>query len=359
MIVFFILSTIVIWGMFAATGLWLLVCFPALGRFSPTGLFPILGTVIVLAGLTLTRTHYNTFTSLLYYMSYILFGLAFIAFCVTVGCTLVLLLFKLLQVSVRPLLGPASVGIICILSGLALWGGFTAPKVKHIPLPLADFPPLKIALIADAHLGMGVPYARWDKALSRLEEEKPDLILVLGDVFEYGPDADKYASRLAAFQTPLGTYGVMGNHEYYNGYQKSIDFFQKANIRLLQNEIIPLTNGLQIAGVKDIKTARVTKQDFASLLNQARPKQPLILLSHTPLYAEEAADNGVNLMLSGHTHNGQIWPFKYLVKLQFPHVYGLFDVNGMAFYITSGMFYWGIPLRLFSPAELPILEINL
>ena len=87
-------------------------------------------------------------------------------------------------------------------------------------------------------------------------------------------------------------------------------------------------------------------------------EKPLIVLSHTPAYAEEIAAQGADLMFSGHTHRGQIWPFIYLVQLQFPRSYGLFDVDGMKFYITSGMFYWGIPLRFLAPSEIPIIEVN-
>ena len=94
------------------------------------------------------------------------------------------------------------------------------------------------------------------------------------------------------------------------------------------------------------------------LLARAEASRPLIYLSHTPLYAEEAAAAGADLMFSGHTQNGQIFPFNYLVRLQFPRVYGLFDVQGMKFYITSGIFYWGIPLRFLAPAEIPIIEVN-
>lgn len=358
MIVFFILSTIVIWGMFAATGVWLLTFFPALGRFSPAGWGPVLCTVFVLAGLTLTRTHYNLFTSVLYYAAHILFGMAFIAFCVTAAGTILLLLLKTLHVSARSYLGIISVGVTAVLFFCALWGGFSAPQLKRLTLSSSQLPPLKIAVVSDAHLGMGVSYPRWDEALSRLEKEQPDILLVLGDVFEYGPHADKYAARLASFKTPLGTYGVLGNHEYYNRFQQALDFYHKAGITLLQNKTVSLPNGLQIAGIKDIRTAGVSPQDVRDLLSAADKQNPLIFLSHTPLYAEEAAAAGANLMLSGHTHNGQIWPFNYLVRWQFPRVYGLFDINGMPFYITSGMFYWGIPLRLFSPAELPIIEVN-
>ncbi len=356
---FFIVSTFVIWGVFTTTGLWLKIFFPVLSHGNIVGWLPVLCTALVLAGITLTRTHYNLFTSVLYYVSYILFGLAFIAFCVSAGFAVLFLVLKLFHISARAYLGNISLIVMGLLFMGALWGGFSAPNLKRIPIQNPALPALKIALISDSHLGLGVSYARWDRALTRLEAQRPDVVLVLGDVFEYGPDAEKYAKRLAAFKTPLGTYGVLGNHEYYTGYGNSKNFFRQANITLLENELVTLPNGLQIAGLKDIPTARVSQQEVSGVLTQADPAKPLILLSHTPSYAETAAENGVHLMLSGHTHNGQIWPFNYLVKLQFPRVYGLFEVGRMKFYITSGMFYWGIPLRLFAPAELPLLEVNL
>ena len=219
-------------------------------------------------------------------------------------------------------------------------------------------PKMKIALLSDSHLGLGVSLKRFDRALARLEAEKPDVLFALGDIFEYGPNRLAYAQRLARFSAPLGKYGVLGNHEYYVGYGDSKEFFKEAGLTLLENNTATLSNGIQVAGLKDIHTAHVTPQEIAAVLNTLDKNQPTILLSHTPKYAEVAAENGANLMFSGHTHNGQIWPFNYLVRLQFPRVYGLFDVNGMKFYITSGMFYWGIPLRFLAPAELPIIEVN-
>ncbi len=355
---FFIISAFVMWGLFATTGLWLGCCFPALSKGHLVGGLPVVCTAFVIVAITLTRTHYNAFASILYYASYILFGLAFIAFCVSASFSILFLILKLFHISARTYLGNISILVMGILFLCALGGGFSSPKIKHIALSSPKMPALKIALISDSHVGTGVSYARWAQALTRLEKEKPDIVLVLGDLFEYGAHADKYAARLAAFKTPLGTYGVFGNHEYYVGYENSKNFYQKAGIKLLENELITLPNGVQIAGLKDIKTTRVTKQDVSNLLANAEDDKPLIVLSHTPSYAEEMANYGTDLMFSGHTHNGQIWPFNYLVRLQFPRVYGLFDVNGMKFYITSGMFYWGIPLRLFAPAELPIIEVN-
>ena len=138
---------------------------------------------------------------------------------------------------------------------------------------------------------------------------------MLGDLFEYGPNPDRYAHALAELKTPYGTFGVFGNHEYYTGLNNSLDFYKKANITLLNNQIHTLPNGVEVIGVKDIATARVSPAELNRLLASSSDRKTRILLSHQPLLTEEAAAQGIDLILSGHTHKGQIFPFNFLVKL--------------------------------------------
>ncbi len=355
--IFYIIFSIVIFFMQLTVGAWFMRSFPQIGWKIPFFAALVL-TGITYIGLAYTQTHYNgIFASALYYFAYIWFGLVFLAFCF---CAAFAVLCQILTWCHVPTgwMGTASLLTLVIVFAMAFWGGFSSPKVKHIAVQIPGAPRMKLALLADTHLGMGVSLARFDKALQKIKAENPDALLVLGDIFEYGPNSDSYAARLAQVKTPLGSYGVLGNHEYYVGYGDSKEFFRKASVTLLENEATRMSNGVQVAGLKDIKTAGVSTQDVAHLLDGLDPKAPTILLSHTPLYAETAAAHGANLMLSGHTHNGQLWPFNYLVKLQFPRVYGLYDVEGMPFYVTSGVFYWGMPLRFLAPAELVILEVN-
>lgn len=355
---FLLIVTFVQWGMQAVTGAWLFLAFPRLGWKIPVGILPVLLTAFILFGMSYTRTHEGAFSSALYYAAYTWFGLAFLAFCISAGCVLASWILQLFHVSVRVWLGPVSLAVAAAVFTLALWGGFSAPRIKRVHITVPGAPKMKIALVSDSHLGMGVSLSRFEKALQKIENERPDAVFLLGDIFEYGPGLKNYAARLKRTNPPLGIYGVFGNHEYYVGYNQSKELFKEAGVNLLENQTAALANGVQVAGIKDARTARVTAQDVTGLLTQTDREKPLIFLSHTPAYAEEAAAAGTDLMFSGHTHNGQIFPFKYLVKLQFPRVYGLYNVNGMKFYITSGMFYWGIPLRFLAPAEIPIIEVN-
>lgn len=336
---------------------WLGRCFPSIGTKGPL-LIITLCSAAMFAGFTLTRTHQaGLFWHALYYFSYIYFGLTFLAFVCSIGFFVLLVLLKSFHVKTF-WIGCASIIVLVSVFLAAFWGGFSAPKLKKIAVRVPGAPHLKLALLSDTHLGMGVSLNRFDEVMQKIEAENPDGLLILGDIFEYGPHRQKYAKRLAQTKTPLGSYGVLGNHEYYVGYGDSKQFYKDAGITLLENTAVTLPNGVQLVGLKDIKTAGVSADQVAQLLDGLQAQKPIILLSHTPLYAEVTAAHGADLMLSGHTHNGQLWPFNYLVKLQFPRVYGMHDVNGMMFYITSGVFYWGVPLRFLAPAEIPILEVN-
>lgn len=357
MVAFYAILLFVLCGMQAVMGAWFVTVWPQLsGRwFILWG--PLLLSVLTLVAMAYSRVHYQGLGQAAYYGAYVWFGFVFLGFC---WCALCALFYRVLGWTHLPQtwLGFFSLAGLVVIWAMALWGGFSEPKIKKISVQIPNMPKLKIALLSDSHLGMGVSLARFERALQKIEQENPDVLFSLGDIFEYGPNPEKYAARLKQVKTPLGTYGVLGNHEYYVGYQNSKKFLKDAGVVLLENTSVLLPNGVQVAGVKDIHTAHVRPEEVTQLLASLPRENPTIFLSHTPKYAEIASRAGADLMFSGHTHNGQLWPFNYLVRLQFPRVYGLFDVEGMQFYITSGLFYWGIPLRFLAPAEIPIIEVN-
>ena len=356
---FFIVASIILLIMQVVIGLWFYFVFPQLGWKIPVVLLPVLLTAFIRFTMAYTRTHYGTLESIAYYAAYILAGLIFIFFCLVLGFAVLQLLGSLCRLPVKPILGPVSVGVFILVTVLSLWGGFRAPKIKHIYLTIPGAPKMTAALISDTHLGVGVFLNRWQRALTRIEAEQPDVLLVLGDIFEYGQNAGAYARALADLKTPYGTYGVLGNHEYYMGLGNSVKFYKNAGITLLQNETAQLPNGVQLIGVNDIQTASVSSNQLGRLLHQTNPEKPRILLSHQPLLTQTVALAQIPLMVSGHTHAGQIWPFNYFVKMKYDYVYGLYQLGADSqLYVTSGMFYWGIPLRLFAPAEIPLIHIN-
>lgn len=343
----------------AAIGLWFYFVFPALGWKVPAVILPVLLTALTRLAMVYTRTHYGTLETIAYYLAYAWAGLVFVTFFIVMAFAVAQGVCALLHVQARPFIAPLSLAVMGLVAVLSLYGGLSQPQIKHIDVTVPGAPDMTVAVISDSHLGEGVSLARFQKALARLKAEKPDAVFVLGDLFEYGMHRKKYAQALADFQTKYGAFGVLGNHEYYMGYDNSVDFYRRAGITLLQNQIHTLPNGLQLIGVNDIKTARVSAAYLDKLFSQSDTAKPRVLLSHQPLLTEVAAKHHIPLTLSGHTHNGQIFPFNFFVKLQYPYVYGLYETGPRSkIYVTSGMFYWGIPLRFLAPSEIPLLHIK-
>ena len=356
---FFLIASILIFVMHVIVGLWFYFAFPSIGWKIPALLMPLIMTAFVRWAMIYTHAHYGTLQSILYYVAYIWVGLLFIFTVIIIGFALLQAILSLFHIPSRFALGIISIVVLALAAGSAVWGGLSEPKIKHIYVTVPGAPTMTLAILSDSHLGVGVSLERFQKALDRLQAEKPDALFVLGDVFEYGMNRDQYAKAIADFQTPYGTYGVLGNHEYYMGLQNSINFYKKANIKLLQNSIIRMPNGVPIIGIDDIKTAPITEEQLSKILAQTKSLSSRIVLTHQPLMTEVIAKHNIPLMLSGHTHAGQIWPFTYLVKWKYPYFHGLYKIGpDSQLYVTSGMFYWGMPLRLFAPAELPILHIQ-
>lgn len=359
MSVFFLVASLILWLMQVAVGSWLYIAFPRLGWKMPVLLAPILLTAFVRLAMVYTRTHYGTLESWLYYLAYAWAGLVFIAFFIVAGFSLVYKICMLCHIQAKPVLAPLSAVVLLLAAAMALYGGLQEPKIKHINVVIPGAPDMTAAVISDSHLGTGVSLARFERALARLKAENPDALFVLGDLFEYGMHRAKYAQALADVKTPLGSYGVLGNHEYYMGYENSVNFYKSAGLTLLQNKYQTLPNGVQVIGLNDIQTDKVSPERLSRLLVQTDPAKPRILLSHQPLLTATAAEHAISLMLSGHTHNGQLFPFNLFVKMKYPYVYGLHRMGEQSqIYVTSGMFYWGIPLRFLAPSEIPILHIK-
>ncbi|MBI5622401.1 MAG: hypothetical protein HY924_01345 [Elusimicrobia bacterium] len=116
--------------------------------------------------------------------------------------------------------------------------------------------------------------------------------------------------------------------------------------------------GLQVAGIDDIMAARLTREEVAGVISKLDPAKPSILLSHQPRLVDLAAEKGVGLMLSGHTHQGQIFPFGLVVRLSYRYFYGLYRRGAMSLYVTSGAGHWGPPMRFLTRSEIAVIVLR-
>lgn len=248
-----------------------------------------------------------------------------------------------------------------LLSLFALVQGQRAPVVQRYDVYVLKLPAsldgTVIVALSDLHLGT-VLGQKWLAArVEQVQAERPDVVVLLGDIFEgHGTMSTGLIAAMRRLSAPLGVWGVLGNHESYAVHGSIFELLDQAGIHILRNTWIELRPGLVLAGVEDLWG----KTNAVSFLNSAldlRPVGSVVLLSHAPLAAELAASKGVDLMLSGHTHGGQIWPFGYLVMREFPLLAGEYDVEGMTVIVSRGTGTWGPRMRLWRPGE--ILRVTL
>ena len=218
-----------------------------------------------------------------------------------------------------------------------------------------------MVVASDMHMGSMLGH-RWATTRARqFASLKPDFIVLAGDIFEAEETTHtEWLPILQQSRAPKGVFIVTGNHELYAGPEPIIEEFKRAGFRVLRDQSTEILPGLVIAGVDDVAFRRRDKNAAVAAVDRAlanRAQGATIFVSHTPVYQERAAELGANLMLSGHTHNGQIWPFTYIVRMVFPLINGRYDVNGMTAITGRGTGTWGPRMRLWRRSEL--LKITL
>ena len=244
------------------------------------------------------------------------------------------------------------------LSVFALIQGHRAPAVVsysvNIPSLPAEHDGCVLVALSDAHLGTQLREQWFTERLGEIQALRPDIVVFLGDIFEGHGNTPQDIPALRQLSAPLGKWFVDGNHDSYRNGETRGALLQQAGFRHLANQWAEVAPGLVLAGVKDLTSSarRGIEDDSLALALAQRPAGTTVLLSHTPWQAERAANAGVELMLSGHTHGGQIWPFGYLVQTEYPLLAGRYDIKGMTAIVSRGVGTWGPRMRLWHRGEI-------
>jgi len=159
-----------------------------------------------------------------------------------------------------------------------------------------------------------------------------------------------------------GVFFVTGNHDHYSGANDWVKVVERLGLVALRNRSVEIRDAdaaFTLAGVDDHRGGfgDGQREDLGRALAGRDPALPVVLMAHDPSTFKRASQSGVDLQLSGHTHGGQIWPFRYLVRLAMPFVAGRYRRGDAELYVSRGTGFWGPPMRLFAPAE--ITEITL
>lgn len=257
--------------------------------------------------------------------------------------------------------------IVTITILVVVYGIFEARhvKVEHIIMPTDKLSPqigkVRIVQISDVHLGLIIGEERIKNIVSIVQKVKPDILVSTGDLVDV--QLDSIADLAILFQkidTPYGKFAVTGNHEFYAGLDRSLQFTEKAGFKILREDVEIIPGVITIAGVDDEAVRGWRKgnsESEQSLCSHIDGSQYTVLLKHRPVpYAGSLCT--YNLQLSGHTHRGQIFPFYLITKLFFKHPSGLHNLKNDSFlYVSRGTGTWGPPIRFLAPPEVTIIDV--
>jgi predicted MPP superfamily phosphohydrolase len=248
----------------------------------------------------------------------------------------------------------------------SFWGIYHAfdIEIKNIDVALQNLPDewrgKKIMHISDTHYGQVHGVWAVQRLINIVDEERPDLVLITGDLFD-GTDGnmDSLIANIARIKAPEGVYFTSGNHDFYAGEEKIDVDLKKVGVNVLSDGFVDL-RGLQLAGINySFKWQEDShKKTIESWPNYSHDK-PTVLMHHIPDRIDEFADAGVDLLLCGHTHRGQMFPFGLITNFIFKgYDYGLKNYNALQVYTSSGTGTWGPPMRTSGDSEVVILNLK-
>lgn len=277
---------------------------------------------------------------------------------------LIVCLYFLICRWIRPLRKKNSVLFACLLCLAAAlgfsrigWLQASALHIRHHEVTLQSrypHPDLQLTVLSDVHLGTAIRTEQLPELISALKAQETDMILILGDLF------DEYTSvqQLEEFLTAVDQADlppvlmIAGNHEYHqHNAEQYFSLIQKSSISLVRDDILPLDDKLSLILRQDKSQKRKTLDELIGTADQ-----DWIVLDHQPVLPD--ASSPILLQLSGHTHDGQVYPFSLAVSLAYPCEVGQCDLKDATMIVTSGAGAWGLPFRLGTESEILNLTLH-
>ena len=281
---------------------------------------------------------------------YLWMGLGFLLLCIVVPV-------QLLRLLGLPD-GSAAVLLIAAYAPLAIWSMVNAHrlKVRRVTLSSSKLDrAVRLAQISDIHVGSrGAGFL--PRIVRQVNALAPDAVFVTGDLIDLMKLPGDALDSIGALAAPA--FFAIGNHERYIGSDAVCARLEALGVTVLRNAHTEW-GPMRIIGIDDAEARDQVARELARMGTGERDRTPFtILMYHRPDGIEDAAHAGVDLMLCGHTHNGQIVPFNWLVKRQFPRIAGRFDVDEMVLYVSPGTGTWGPTMRLGSSNEITVFELS-
>ncbi len=225
-----------------------------------------------------------------------------------------------------------------------------------VPKKDATLDSLKIAFIADMHLSVNTTDAFIDDYVGKINEIAPDIVLYGGDNVENSrissEKLEELLNKLAQCKTNYGQFAVGGNHDNHR-----LSFYSKPfETQVLVDTVVKVADSFYILGLR-YRNNMETKP-IREIMEQATENLPVFQLDHSPYQLEAAYNNNIDIQLSGHTHNGQLWPINFVTDLMYELPWGYKKIENTHFFVTSGIQGWGVPVRTSGISEIMVINVE-
>lgn len=337
-------------------------------------LFLITGWCAPFLGFALRYANTDNGYALLTKGLYFLFGFTFFLFIITFVRDIIWLAVYLIrsvpleEIKTTSLLAKVNmITFICCLL-FCFYGVYEAEKdaaVKNIDIYSPKIKQaVKIVMLSDLHIDTDVSVAYVKNLVSRVNRLEADAVVIVGDIVDNTPERlPKQMNELQKLKAKNGVYVTLGNHEFYANARSWIFKFAAMDFSILNNFGQALEgSGVYLAGIPEANAAASAGMpvQIDEAVKNAGPEDYVVLLSHSPKITKDFPKDKVDLILSGHTHGGQIFPFHIVVKqANQGYLSGFYDIaEKTKLYISKGTRYWGPPLRIFAPSEITVFNFS-
>jgi uncharacterized protein len=259
--------------------------------------------------------------------------------------------------------GAAAVGVTVLYSAYGIVNAYH-PRIVSCTVQLKNLPPewrgKKLVQLSDVHLGRILGARFLSRVVDRVNALNPSMVLITGDLFDGAlGKLEHLVTPLNRLAAPQGIYFVTGNHETYLGVDHALAALRTTPVRVLADECV-MVDGLQVIGISYPERGQSLRfAEKMAGLTEFNPTQPSILLYHSPTQVAEAKTAGISLQLSGHVHQGQIFPLQFITRLIFGKYYhGLHHEGDYTLYTSSGTGLWGPTMRTGNHPEIVVIELQ-
>ncbi|WNS45580.1 metallophosphoesterase [Paenibacillus sp. MMS20-IR301] len=259
--------------------------------------------------------------------------------------------------------GIITLAVLAVLLGLGSFNAYS-PVTRSYSLEIGKAGPengeLHIVMASDMHFGYLSGKKHAERMVKEINALKPDIVLLPGDVVDDDivPYQDKGIGKiLAELKAPMGVYASLGNHDRFKGgTEEIITLLEESGIQVLYDEVLEIGDWLTLIGRKDYSDKE--RAPLAELTAGLDRTKPVVMLEHQPVELDTAQEQGIDLMLSGHTHYGQIAPANLITSRLFENDWGYLQKGQLHSIVSSGYGFWGPPIRIGSRSEIVSVHVQ-